>query len=713
MAATRLCYAALLLALCATAMPAHGRSLSHQGRRLFQMGGMMAPGPGPAEAPAPGPASEGIDIALDWGFNPYPDEEAMVGDSVTFNWSGGTPHGVYRIPDGTCPSSFSPAPPTMEEVGAVAGEGSATFKFDAPGKGPASSHRYPFLTMRPSLASLLLGVALLTLSASAERRIGAQALNTANGDEPRRSSRKQLLEWEPVSTADGGPGDTFVPQGGEGSWESGGDTGIIMIHACVMSKGDVVGWSARNMGLQEYGSAVYNATTRSYKQLLDECGVHDCKNSFCGAQTTTAQSEVLIFGGHANHINWFRSYDHGTGGLWSTQMTSGRWYPGVATLPDGKVIVVGGVADSGKAGYHVEDDRSVDNPSYEVYDPITRKFTGDNWEMSEQLAAAFPIHTYPHVLLTPDGGLAVSAGKLMVKYARTGPTTFAKTYDYPSRPGAPWSYPQTGVGALLPMLPPYDQLFFLAAGGTSQDRAKVGTPASDAAEIIELTEGPEASWTSVGPMPYPRVMGDALVLCDGTIGIFGGAQEGLAGWSKVARNVEYGDGTSWYCKEKCSKAEVEVFEPTIFDPATGQWSEKGTLATMLRPRLYHSVAVMMAGSDVTNDKTAEIFSPPYLNKGPQPVIVEAPTVVTAGAEITVPYMSPDPVQRAILIRNAAVTHSMAFDARALWLEVVSNTGCELSVAIPGNRNVLPPGMYMLVILSDKDVPSPAQIVSIP
>jgi hypothetical protein len=32
------------------------------------------------------------------------------------------------------------------------------------------------------------------------------------------------------------------------------------------------------------------------------------------------------------------------------------------------------------------------------------------------------------------------------------------------------------------------------------------------------------------------------------------------------------------------------------------------------------------------------------------------------------------------------------DARALWLEVVSNTGCELSVAIPGNRNVLPPGM---------------------
>lgn len=49
-------------------------------------------------------------------------------------------------------------------------------------------------------------------------------------------------------------------------------------------------------------------------------------------------------------------------------MPSGRWYPGAATLPDGRVLVVGGVADSGEAGYHAED-HSLDNPTYTVYDP--------------------------------------------------------------------------------------------------------------------------------------------------------------------------------------------------------------------------------------------------------------------------------------------------------------------------------------------------------
>lgn len=44
------------------------------------------------------------------------------------------------------------------------------------------------------------------------------------------------------------------------------------------------------------------------------------------------------------------SRSHANQTLWSTQMPSGRWYPSVATLPDGRVLVVGGVNDSGKAG---------------------------------------------------------------------------------------------------------------------------------------------------------------------------------------------------------------------------------------------------------------------------------------------------------------------------------------------------------------------------
>lgn len=41
---------------------------------------------------------------------------------------------------------------------------------------------------------------------------------------------------------------------------------------------------ARNQGLQEYGTAVYDYKTKTYEQLLDNCGISDCKQAFCGGE---------------------------------------------------------------------------------------------------------------------------------------------------------------------------------------------------------------------------------------------------------------------------------------------------------------------------------------------------------------------------------------------------------------------------------------------
>lgn len=73
--------------------------------------------------------------------------------------------------------------------------------------------------------------------------------------------------------------------------------------------------------------------------------------------------------------------------------------------------------------------------------------------------------------------------------------------------------------------------------------------------------------------------------------------------------------------------------------------------------------MLTAGSDVTWDQTAEIWRPPYLSLGPQPEILEAPSFARPGEQLAVPYSSADPVARAILIRNGAVTHSMSFGER--------------------------------------------------
>jgi hypothetical protein len=88
---------------------------------------------------------------------------------------------------------------------------------------------------------------------------------------------------------------------------------------------------------------------------------------------------------------------------------------------------------------------------------------------------------------------------------------------------------------------------------------------------------------------------------------------------------------------------------------------------MRRPRLYHSSAVllpdcrvMVAGSDVTWDTTAEVYSPPYLGRGPRPVIQQLAPAMRPGVNLTVQYRSEDPVLRAILIRTTSMTHSVAF-----------------------------------------------------
>ncbi|KAI7836014.1 hypothetical protein COHA_010098 [Chlorella ohadii] len=549
-------------------------------------------------------------------------------------------------------------------------------------------------------------------------------------------------------------------------WQSGYPTaGLFMIHSNVMKDGKVVGWStvSRETG---FGTALCDPLNPKTwpapgkrgqrpgcKQILGKEGISGGYNHFCSGQVTTPKSEIIMFGGHNKDIEWLRHFDYANGNeqqmkVYSKPLTSGRWYPGVATLTDGKILMVAGVAKSGCSNYYVDlkTCATANNPTVQLYDPETKQLGGERLDMRDQLFEAFPMSTYPHVIVTPDGalcytyslesspglaffisGVAIAAKKSLVKYARQGDgslmgTSFKKVSAWPERPGPGWVYPQTGQGILLPMEPPYNKMEFIAAGGSRKENATQFTPASDLAWKIELTD-PAAQWENVGRMPQERVMGDSVILCDGTIGFFNGAGTGIAGWG-TPLTYTYADGVTYNCQTHCSMADrdgrFEHRAPIIYDPKTGAFTERDSLAKAVRPRLYHSSAVllpscqvMVSGSDVTGDTTAEVYSPPYLFRGPRPVIVSGSDAIVQGQPLSVKYTSQEPVTKALLLRTSATTHSMPFDARALWLPIKpTSTPGQAVLEMPANPNLTPPGMYMVVLHTAKGAVSNGHIVSV-
>jgi hypothetical protein len=219
-------------------------------------------------------------------------------------------------------------------------------------------------------------------------------------------------------------------------------------------------------------------------------------------------------------------------------------------------------------------------------------------------------------------------------------------------------------------------------------------PSSRNSYIIDVNSG-SAAVTKVAPMKYPRTFANGVVLPNGQVLVVGGLDNGAA----------FSD-------------EGAILIPELFDPATNSWTE---LAPMVTPRPYHSIALLLADGRVlagggglcgstcpANHPDVEIFSPPYLFKGPQPVITAAPSAITYGSTFGV--STEGTVTGFSLVRMSSVTHSVNTDQRYLRL-ASSGTGAARTISAPINRNLAPPGYYMLFALN-RDVPSKAAIVRV-
>ncbi|MFL5306458.1 MAG: fibronectin type III domain-containing protein [Polyangia bacterium] len=389
-------------------------------------------------------------------------------------------------------------------------------------------------------------------------------------------------------------------------------------------------------------------------------------NIFCAGLEQMADGRIFVTGGHiAGHtgITALNIFDPATES-WSVMpdMMFPRWYPTATILPDGRFIVLSGETNC--------DDCDVTTP--EIYDPAAKSWT-------QLTSSQFFFSYYPHAFVLPDGRLLVSS--------TVESDTVSQVLDVATGVWTPIGGPAVDGSSAIMYLPGK-----VLKTGKPFDPDDNVTPSTATAYVLDATQA-SPTWQAVAPMNVPRSYHNLTSLPDGTVLVTGGGPTTAA--------LDTANAT---------------LTPEIWSPTTQTFT---TLAsTMNAPRLYHFSAelmqdgrVMVTGGGRFNDNTAatdqfnaEFFAPPYLFKGPRPVITTVPSTLQYGQTFTVQTPDAAKIGSVSLIRYGATTHTVNMAQRYLPLAFTSGNGA-LTVTAPANKNLAPPGNYMLFIVDTNGIPS--------
>jgi len=231
--------------------------------------------------------------------------------------------------------------------------------------------------------------------------------------------------------------------------------------------------------------------------------------------------------------------------------------------------------------------------------------------------------------------------------------------------------------------------FIVSGGGGGWSADAQGSTA-----VIDM-DAAAPVWTATAPMTYPRYQHNLVVLADGEVMAVGGAQT-------------------------VDQAALNGSLPSeIWNPSTQAWTGA---AALQNPRMYHSTALLLPDGTVLaagggrwstahDYLTGEIYSPPYLFKGPRPTITAAPASSAYAGTMAVETPDAASIASVALVDLATNTHTADNSQRYVPLSFTAGSGV-VDVQAPVSANLAPPGYYMLFLVSGSGVPSVARIVRI-
>lgn len=468
---------------------------------------------------------------------------------------------------------------------------------------------------------------------------------------------------------------------------------LVAIHVVLLPDGRVLSFGSDATGNQG-GQRIYDVwspalgTAGNAHMTLPNTIMTDI---FCAGQVVLpATGQALIVGGSVT-IGGVRNYAQNLVETFNAsanvlaplgQMTYQRWYPSTVALPNGQVVVLGGRLSLG---------------NYPAIVPeIWSQSTGWSTLPGAASKAAFGQFIFTYVP-ADDGGV---------------PT---------KQTLSPWWYPRgfvTPAGNVL--IVGYDGKFFALTpsgqGAIAQTdglawpsnhtlptvmyapNKLLSVRADTIVNLIDIT-GPKPSVTFAPNLEQNRSWANATVLADGRVFLSGG--------SLVANTLT---GVAYLSK--------------IWDPSSNAWT---AAATALKPRLYHSTALLLPdGSVLTagggsngpyDELNAEIYYPSYLyakdgsgKPATRPTLLLPANSVSAGSSLTGTVGQGQTISRLSLIRTGATTHSTNLDQRQVDL-TFTQTGQVLTALLPG-RDSITPGYYMVFAFDASGVPSIASIVQV-
>jgi hypothetical protein len=80
-------------------------------------------------------------------------------------------------------------------------------------------------------------------------------------------------------------------------------------------------------------------------------------------------------------------------------------------------------------------------------------------------------------------------------------------------------------------------------------------------------------------------------------------------------------------------------------------------------------------------------------------------VLHAGDTLTVSTKSKHPIASVKFVAPMATTHSYDSNQRLVRADIVGRTATSVDVTVPTDRNLMPPGPWMVFVTDDRNVPN--------